>query len=130
MMPEWAKKYKVKGTTIRKRNEQSYYLYQVHSERRKDKKYPVLIQDGILGIIYETGIEYTQKKLIDPHELIIKRFSTTSLFKKMDKEHKTKLKELFLVKINNAWFFSKTTKIQKETLEIYKINWKNGVEII
>lgn len=128
MIPEWAIKHKIKGTIIRKRNNESYYLYKVHSERQKGKKYPVLIQDEILGIIFEHGIEYCQKKVVDPHNLIIKKIDSTQLYETLNSEDKKNLKNLYLIKINDTWYFSKTTNKEKIILKNNNINWENGVK--
>ena len=37
-LPDWVLKYKTKGTNVILKNGK-YYLYKVHSERRKDKNY-------------------------------------------------------------------------------------------
>ena len=41
-----------------KKDEKSYYLFKVHSERQEGKKYPVLVQDELIGTISKDGIKY------------------------------------------------------------------------
>lgn len=52
-------KYKTKGVYVQK-TKNGYALYKGHSERRKDKSYPVLVCDEYLGIVTE------QNGLIEP----------------------------------------------------------------
>lgn len=61
-LPDWVLKYKSKGTNIISKNGK-YYLYKVHSERRKDKNYPVLVTDEYLGVITENGL-IRKKKIL------------------------------------------------------------------
>lgn len=75
-LPDWVLKYKGKGTNIIVKNN-SYYLYKVHSERRLDKKYPVLITDEYLGRITENGI-ISPKEKID--KIIVKEFGLTNYY--------------------------------------------------
>ena len=38
--PDWVQKYRIKGTTVKKKGD-SYYLYKRTSRRVKGKKYPI-----------------------------------------------------------------------------------------
>ena len=50
--PDWLLKYKTKGTYVKKVKE-GYALYRGHSERVKEKSYPVFKCDEYLGIVTE-----------------------------------------------------------------------------
>lgn len=75
-LPDWVLKYKTKGTHIILKNGK-YYLYKVHSERRKDKSYPVLITDEYLGVITEKGLI---KKKENIKTIIIKEFGLSNYY--------------------------------------------------
>ena len=51
--PDWVMKYKGPGLYVTKRKNGSYSIYRGHSERVKDKKYPVLKCDEYIGTITE-----------------------------------------------------------------------------
>jgi hypothetical protein len=73
-MPEWVKKYKTKGTTIRYiENSKQYVLIRVKSNRVKDKTYPVVSQE-YLGIITETGLKLKYGVSIDNLEFGVSYF--------------------------------------------------------
>ena len=75
-LPTWVLKYKTKGTNIILKNGK-YYLYKVHSERRKDKTYPVLVTDEYLGVITENGLI---KKKENIKIIIVKEFGLSNYY--------------------------------------------------
>ncbi len=119
MYPEWALKFKTKGTILRKKDNISYYLFQAHSERIKEKKYPVLVQDELLGIITENGIEYNNRRIVDINNIINISFESLFLFNKLDNDEKNIFNHVYLLKIKNKYFFQKLTYAQTKILEKY-----------
>ncbi len=75
-LPDWVLKYKTKGTNIIKKND-NYYLYKVHSERKPDKSYPVLVTDEYLGVITPDGLK-TKKESID--NIIVKEYGLSNYY--------------------------------------------------
>lgn len=74
--PDWVLKHKVKGTHVITKNGK-YYLYRVHSERRPDKSYPVLVTDEYLGVITENGLISKKQKIED---IVVKEYGLTVYF--------------------------------------------------
>lgn len=74
--PDWVLKHKKKGTNIILKNN-NYYLYRVHSERRPDKKYPILITDEYLGRITEQGIISPKQKI---SKIIVKEYGLSNYY--------------------------------------------------
>lgn len=75
-LPNWVLKHKVKGTHVVTKNG-NYYLYRVHSERRLDKTYPVLVTDEYLGVITEEGL-IPRKQRID--DIVVKEYGLSKYF--------------------------------------------------
>ncbi len=128
MYPEWAIKFKTKGTTLRKKGKDSYYLFKIHSERRKGKKYPFLIQDELIGTITEEGIKYNTNRLIDVTNLNIISFNEFYLFKQFNDDEKAAFSNIYLLKIKNKWFFSKLNEKQVKILNSKNINLEGGLD--
>lgn len=82
-IPDWALKYKKKGTEIRYINGH-YYLYQITSKWDPKKKRPVKVTLGLLGKITEQGFVESQKRVlernakVDEQELIIKEYGLSA----------------------------------------------------
>lgn len=126
--PDWVLKHKEKGTTIRKMKNK-YYKYKVHSERKPGKKYPVLVHDELLGVITEGGFVPSTKKIINPS--LIEVNSLYSLLISLDdkcffEEIKESLETIFVIKINNEWYLTKTTPKQKEIINRLNLGEKYG----
>ena len=60
--PEWVRKYREKGYSIKKSGER-YYLYRHSSRRVEGKKYPQA-KDTYVGVITPDGIIYAKNKLV------------------------------------------------------------------
>lgn len=75
-LPDWVLKHKEKGTNIIIKNN-NYYLYRVHSERRPDKKYPLLITDEYLGRITEQGIISPKQKI---SKIFVKEYGLSNYY--------------------------------------------------
>lgn len=128
MYPDWATKYKRPGTILRKKSDNSYLLFSAHSERQKGKKYPVLVQEELIGTITENGITYNITRNIDISNIIIINFNNTTLFKSFDDIEQKEFKDVFLLKIKNKYFFSCLSEKQINTLEKYNINYLEGIK--
>ena len=128
MYPDWATKYKRPGTILRKKTDSSYLLFSAHSERQKGKKYPVLVQEELIGTITENGITYNITRNIDISNIIIINFSNTELYKTFNDIDQKEFKDILLLKIKNKYFFSCLSEKQINTLEKYNINYLEGIK--
>ena len=128
MYPDWATKYKRPGTILRKKNNDSYLLFSAHSERQKGKKYPVLIQEELIGTITKDGISYNITRNIDITNIIIISFSSTEIYKLIDVIDQNEFKDVLLLKIKNKYFFSCLSEKQIRILEKYNINYLEGIK--
>lgn len=129
MYPDWATKYKKPGTILRKKNNNSYLLFSAHSERRKGKKYPVLVQEELIGTITEFGISYNINRTIDISNIIIVLFSTTHIFSSFKEDDQKEFVNVFLLNIKQKYFFSSLSEKQITILKKYNINYLEGVKI-
>lgn len=128
MYPDWATKYKRPGTILRKKNNDSYLLFSAHSERQKGKKYPVLVQEELIGTITKEGISYNITRNIDITNIIIINFSSTEIYKSIDIIDQKELKNVLLLKIKNKYFFSSLSEKQINILEKYNVNYLEGIK--
>ena len=60
--PDWVQKYRIKGTTVKKKGN-SYYLYKRISRRVKGKKYPQPV-DTYIGVITPKGVVQSNKRKV------------------------------------------------------------------
>ena len=128
MYPDWATKYKRQGTILRKKNDNSYLLFSAHSERQKGKKYPVLVQEELIGTITKDGISYNITRNIDITNIIIISFSSTEIYKLIDVIDQNEFKDVLLLKIKNKYFFSCLSEKQINILKKYNINYLEGIK--
>lgn len=128
MYPDWATKYKRPGTILRKKNDNSYLLLSAHSERQKGKKYPVLVQEELIGTITKDGISYNITRNIDITNIIIISFSSTEIYKLIDVIDQNEFKDVLLLKIKNKYFFSCLSEKQINILKKYNINYLEGIK--
>lgn len=128
MYPDWATKYKRPGTILRKKNNDSYLLFSAHSERQKGKKYPVLVQEELIGTITKNGISYNITRNIDITNIIIISFSSTEIYKLIDVIDQNEFKDVLLLKIKNKYFFSCLSEKQINILNKYNINYLEGIK--
>lgn len=128
MYPDWATKYKRPGTILRKKNDNSYLLFSAHSERQKGKKYPVLVQEELIGTITKDGISYNITRNIDITNIIIISFSSTEIYKLIDVIDQNEFKDVLLLKIKNKYFFSCLSEKQINILKKYNINYLEGIK--
>ncbi len=128
MYPDWATKYKRPGTILRKKNDNSYVLFSAHSERQKGKKYPVLVQEELIGTITKDGISYNITRNVDITNIIIISFSSTEIYKLIDVIDQNEFKDVLLLKIKNKYFFSCLSEKQINILKKYNINYLEGIK--
>ena len=128
MYPDWATKYKRPGTILRKKNDNSYLLFSAHSERQKGKKYPVLVQEELIGTITKDGISYNITRNVDITNIIIISFSSTEIYKTIDVIDQNEFKDVLLLKIKNKYFFSCLSEKQISILKKYNINYLEGIK--
>ena len=128
MYPDWATKYKRQGTILRKKNNDSYLLFSAHSERQKGKKYPVLVQEELIGTITKDGISYNITRNVDITNIIIISFSSTEIYKTIDVIDQNEFKDVLLLKIKNKYFFSCLSEKQINILKKYHINYLEGIK--
>ena len=128
MYPDWATKYKRPGTILRKKNDNSYLLFSAHSERQKGKKYPVLVQEELIGTITKDGISYNITRNVDITNIIIISFSSTEIYKTIDVIDQNEFKDVLLLKIKNKYFFSYLSEKQINILKKYHINYLEGIK--
>ena len=99
-IPDWALKYKKKGTEIRYINGH-YYLYQITSKWDPKKKRPVKVTLGLLGKITEQGFVESQKRVlernakVDEQELIIKEYGLSAFIEEQLSGYIEKIKKHF-----------------------------------
>ena len=128
MYPDWATKYKRPGTILRKKNDNSYLLFSAHSERQKGKKYPVLVQEELIGTITKDGISYNITRNVDITNIIIISFSSTEIYKTIDVIDQNEFKDVLLLKIKNKYFFFCLSEKQINILKKYNINYLEGIK--
>ena len=128
MYPDLATKYKRPGTILRKKNDNSYLLFSAHSERQKGKKYPVLVQEELIGTITKDGISYNITRNVDITNIIIISFSSTEIYKTIDVIDQNEFKDVLLLKIKNKYFFSCLSEKQINILKKYNINYLEGIK--
>ena len=128
MYPDWATKYKRPGTILRKKNDNSYLWFSAHSERQKGKKYPVLVQEELIGTITKDGISYNITRNVDITNIIIISFSSTEIYKTIDVIDQNEFKDVLLLKIKNKYFFSCLSEKQINILKKYNINYLEGIK--
>ena len=128
MYLDWATKYKRPGTILRKKNDNSYLLFSAHSERQKGKKYPVLVQEELIGTITKDGISYNITRNVDITNIIIISFSSTEIYKTIDVIDQNEFKDVLLLKIKNKYFFSCLSEKQINILKKYNINYLEGIK--
>ncbi len=130
MFPSWVLKYKEPGTTIRKIGN-NFYKYKVHSERKPGRKYPVLITDELLGTITKNGFISSKKKLIIPSEIEVKSlydFANNGLFiEEYGDDDIEILKRIYVMKINDKFYFTKLDSVSKKLLEKHGVNYYDGI---
>lgn len=70
--PDWVQKYRIRGTTVKKKGE-NYYLYKRTSRRVPGKKYPQPV-DTYIGVITPEGVIKSDKKKVTLTDASVKEF--------------------------------------------------------
>lgn len=126
MIPDWAKKYKEKGTALEKHGADGYYLYKVHSERIKGKPYPVLVHDELIGTISREGLVYASRKIVDIGSLKVVPAMNSSV-SNMLKPYADVFLSSYLVLIQKSWYFANLTFDQMKILNNIGIDYRRGI---
>jgi len=92
--PEWALKYKRKGTELRLIKGR-YYLYQVSSKWNPEKKRPQKITGKLLGRITPDGFIESKKQKLPPKRLYIKSYGAVHFVQQHFKQYITALEKYF-----------------------------------
>lgn len=75
--PEYIKKYRPKGTIIKKTNNK-YYVYKATSKRVEGKSYPVQVIEGVIGYIDEQGFHNQKRTLVETSSVVIRECGFTN----------------------------------------------------
>ena len=84
--PDYVKKYRPKGTIIKKSNE-TYYVYYATSERVPGKKYPVQVIKGLAGKIDRNGFHPLSRAVVDTEHVVIRECGFTNFLLKFEEEY-------------------------------------------
>ena len=95
---------------------------------QKGKKYPVLVQEKLIGTITKDGISYNITRNVDITNIIIISFSSTEIYKTIDVIDQNEFKDVLLLKIKNKYFFSCLSEKQINILKKYNINYLEGIK--
>lgn len=75
--PEFVKRYKPKGTIVKKKND-VYYAYYATSKRVEGKNYPVQVIKGLAGKIDEYGFHPMTRAVVDTQRVIVRECGFTN----------------------------------------------------
>lgn len=84
--PDYVKKYRPKGTIIKKSNE-TYYVYYATSQRVPGKKYPVQVIKGLAGKIDRNGFHPLSRAVVDTEHVVIRECGFTNFLLKFEEEY-------------------------------------------
>ena len=90
--PDYVKKFRPKGTIVKRVND-TYYAYYATSKRVPDKKYPVQVIRGLAGRIDESGFHKLSKAFVDTRHVVIRECGFTNLLLKFEDEYVSRRKE-------------------------------------
>ena len=90
--PDYVKKYRPKGTIIKRVNG-TYYAYYATSKRVPDKKYPVQVIRGLAGRIDESGFHELSKAFVDTGHVVVRECGFTNFLLKFEDEYVSRRKE-------------------------------------
>ena len=83
--PDYVKKFRPKGTIVKRVND-TYYAYYATSKRVPDKKYPVQVIRGLAGRIDESGFHKLSKAFVDTGHVVIRECGFTNFLLNLDDE--------------------------------------------
>lgn len=116
MLPEWVKKYKSPGTTVKKIGN-NYYLYHATSKWNPEKRYPESVQTYIGKI--------TQDGVVNERVSIAVNRTEACLLSKLIEGLPDDLGNLIVLKIKGEWLYTKTDNGKIEQLKNRRI-YDNG----
>ena len=90
--PDYVKKFRPKGTIVKRVND-TYYAYYATSKRVPDKKYPVQVIRGLAGRIDESGFHKLSKAFVDTRHVVIRECGFTNFLLKFEDEYVSRRKE-------------------------------------
>ena len=90
--PDYVKKYRPKGTIVKKVND-TYYAYYATSKRIPEKKYPVQVIKGLAGRIDEHGFHELSRALVDTKRVVIRECGFTNFLLKFEDEYVSRRRE-------------------------------------
>ena len=90
--PDYVKKFRPKGTIIKRVND-TYYAYYATSRRVPDKKYPVQVIKGLAGRIDESGFHKLSKAFVDTGHVVVRECGFTNFLLKFEDEYVSRRKE-------------------------------------
>ena len=90
--PDYVKKFRPKGTIIKRVND-TYYAYYATSKRVPDKKYPVQVIRGLAGRIDESGFHRLSKAFVDTGRVVVRECGFTNFLLKFEDEYVSRRKE-------------------------------------
>ena len=90
--PDYVKKYRPKGTIVKRVNG-TYYAYYATSKRVPDKKYPVQVIRGLAGRIDESGFHELSKAFVDTGHVVVRECGFTNFLLKFEDEYVSRRKE-------------------------------------
>jgi hypothetical protein len=95
-LPDWALKYKIKGTAINRVNK-NFYLYKISSKWDPKKKRAQKITEGYLGKITPDGVLPAKHKraAVGAKNATIKEFGASALVNNLSEELQNKLKKIY-----------------------------------
>lgn len=90
--PDYVKRFKPKGTIVKRVND-TYYAYYATSKRVPDKNYPVQVIKGLAGRIDESGFHKLSKAFVETGHVVIRECGFTNFLLKFEDEYISRRKE-------------------------------------
>ena len=90
--PEYTKKFRPKGTIIKK-SHGCYYAYYATSKRVPGKKYPVQVIKGLAGKVDEDGFHPLTRAIVDTEHVRIRECGFTNFLLKFEDEYVSRRQE-------------------------------------
>ena len=84
--PDYVKKYKPKGTIVKKMKD-TFYVYYATSKRVPDKSYPVQVITGLAGKIDENGFHTLTTAKVNTEHVLIREYGFTNYLLKFEEEY-------------------------------------------
>lgn len=89
--PDYVRKFRPKGTIIKKVND-TYYAYYATSKRVPDKKYPVQVIKGLAGKVDKYGFHPLSRALLDTGHVVVRECGFTNFLLKFEDEYVSRRK--------------------------------------